>query len=169
MVERKKKIVRKKSRKWCEYMTWSYTKNPSSSSKDMVRFKIGDTICSDQLLSDEEIMSILEEQSNPILASVICAQSLGGRYSRLADTTVGKTRISYSQKAKSYLELADKLEIQYKKSYKAVPYCGGISISDKEIDENNPDLVKPKFRMDMMDNPGTIDTSDDLFGEYYGL
>jgi hypothetical protein len=126
---------------------------------------MGDTISTDQLLQDEEINAILVEAPDTTLAAAICSEAIAGKFSRLADTTVGKTSVSYSQKAKAYFDLGTKLRTQYKKSYKAVPYCGGISESDKQVDEDNTDRVKPKFEMDMMDNPGVVDTRN----EYYGL
>lgn len=140
-------------------MSWSY-QNPMTNDKDMVRFKIGDTISADQLVMDEEIMAILVDQPDTTLAAAICSEAIGGKFSRMADTTVGKSSISYSQKAKAYMDLASKLRIQYKKSFRAVPYCGGISVSDKDIDKNNTDLVKPLFERGMMDNLGIVDPRD---------
>lgn len=142
-------------------MSWSYTQNPSTSDKDMVRFKIGDTLASDQLLQDEEISSILVEQPDPTLAAAICSEAIAGRFSRLADTTVGKTSISYSQKATAYMELATKMRKQYKQSYKAVPYAGGISEADKQIDKDDTDRTQPYFERGMFDNPGIVDWRDE--------
>lgn len=136
-------------------MAWSYSGDPSSSAKDKVRFLIGDTLSIDPLLQDEEILSVILDEPNPTLAAAISARAIAAKFSREANRTVGKTSISASDKAKAYLELAKKLEDENTKSktFKAVPYAGGISLSDKAIDEDDPDRTKPFFERDMFENP----------------
>jgi hypothetical protein len=43
----------------------------------------------------------------------------------------------------------------------APAYCGGISSSDKETDEQDSDRVKPAFSVDMMNNKTPIDQTND--------
>lgn len=145
-------------------MSWNYGGDPSASDKDYVRFLIGDTIPADELLQDEEINAVLVVQPNVYLASAICCEAIAGKFSRLADTTVGKTSLSYSQKAKAYLELAKRLRIQYRLQFKAVPYAGGISKNDKKIDEDNSDRVKPFFERDLFTNKDSEEPKDDDYG-----
>jgi len=45
-------------------MSWTYTADPSSSSKDAVRYLIGDVNEADQLVQDEEIYFNLAEVNN---------------------------------------------------------------------------------------------------------
>lgn len=141
-------------------MSWSYSGNPASNTKDMVRFLIGDTITADQLLQDEEITAVLAGEPDVTKSAAICAESISAKYSRLADVAVGKTRISYSQKSEAYSRLSDKLtsEVASSKSLKAVPYAGGISVTDKDAQQLDSDRVDPMFERDMFDYPGTEPT-----------
>lgn len=45
-------------------MTWSYSGNPATTPKDLYRFKIGDTISTDPVLTDEEITYVLTETTD---------------------------------------------------------------------------------------------------------
>lgn len=140
-------------------MTWSYTGNPADSDKDYVRFLIGDTISADELLQDEEIIAVLGVESNVTLAAAIAAESIAAKFSREADTTMGKTRLAHQQKAEAYLELAKRLRKQSKitAAFNAIPYAGGISQGDKELVEQNTDRVEPIFEKDQFKNPLAVD------------
>lgn len=140
-------------------MAWTYSGDPASSEKDYVRFLVGDTDTNDQLVQDEEIEAVLADEGNVSLAAAIIAEAIAGKYSRLADISVGKTSISYSQRAASYLALATRLRKQSKQKaiFRVRPYAGGISRSDKENVENNDDRVKPIFEKDLFKNPYTTD------------
>lgn len=135
-------------------MTWSYSGDPSSSDMDNVRFLIGDTITADQLLQNEEILSVLAGQPNPILAAAIAARAIAAKFSRLTNVRVGKTQIWANEKAEAYLALAKKLEDEDAKAakFRTIPYAGGISISDKQIDEDDPDREIPFFERDLFEN-----------------
>lgn len=138
-------------------MAWSYSGDPASSSKDKVRFLIGDTISADELLQDEEINAVIADQPNTTLAAAISAEAIAAKFSREATRTVGKTSISASEKAKAYLELARKLRLQSKteKAFKARPYAGGISENDKKIDEQDTDRADPFFERNLFENPSS--------------
>jgi len=45
-------------------MTWTYSGNPANSSSDAVRFLIGDTDTTDQLISNEEIAYLVTVHGN---------------------------------------------------------------------------------------------------------
>ncbi|MBW2672586.1 MAG: hypothetical protein JRD89_04105 [Deltaproteobacteria bacterium] len=90
-------------------MTWSYD-STLPTDKDKVRFHIGDTDQSDQLLQDEEISYLLGETTNVLLAASRAAKAIAARFSRQADKAVGDLRISLSQKAQAYMSLAADLE-----------------------------------------------------------
>ena len=53
-------------------MTWNYSGDPSLSSRDAVRFLIGDTDPNDPLVTDEEIAYALGRFTEPELAGAIC-------------------------------------------------------------------------------------------------
>jgi hypothetical protein len=134
-------------------MSWSYSGDPSLSSRDKVRFLIGDTDDTDEQLQDEEIDAMLADNSSePYAAAIACAYVLAAKYSRRADRSVGDLSISYNQIGDSYRKLATQLKSQAATSSAGFkPYAGGISISDKEVDEENDDLKRPNFKLGMHD------------------
>lgn len=131
-------------------MPWTYSGDPSTSEKDALRFLIGDTDPDDPLLSDSEVEFLINRMRDVDLAAAEAAYSLAGRYSRMADKSVGDLSISLSQKAAAFLELADKL--RRKAQVLAVPFAGGISLKQKATIEADSDRVPPAFSRDMFKN-----------------
>ena len=134
-------------------MAWSYSGDPDSSALDGIRFLIGDTDTNDQLLSNEEI-SWMNSQvtgsttSTDSLYTVAyrCLITIASKFSRLADQAVGDMGVSRSQKAKGARDQAKELKrLAESEGGTPTPYAGGITVSDKEIDIDNSDLVKPSF------------------------
>lgn len=130
-------------------MTWTYSQNPSTSQKDEVRFLIGDTVSADPLLQDEEINYQLSKTSNVKLAAYICALAISAQFSRLSDKSVGKVNFSLSQKAMQYQRLAEKLQADA--SALAVPFAGGLQVTEKKQSLSDRDSVQPVFRRGLMD------------------
>lgn len=137
-----------------EKMTWSYSGDPSTSDKDMVRLLIGDVDEDDQLLSDEEIEAVLAVYTNIHLASSVLAESISGMFSRLADKSIGDYSISLSQMSEQYRLLADRLRryMSISASIKAQPFAGGISRQQKTEAVQNEDRVTPSFKRGMNEN-----------------
>ena len=135
-------------------MSWSYSGDPSTSDKDAVRYLIGDTDEDNPLVNDEEIEYILSIEGNVIRAGAMVAESIAGKFSRRADRTIGDYSEKFSQIHQQYLSLAEKLRRQakFKSSFKAIPFAGGISKSDKKTTEGDTDREKPAFKKGMMDN-----------------
>ena len=147
-------------------MTWSYSGDPSASSLDEVRFLVGDTDSTEQLVQNEEIAYAINAEITIGLAAVRVLRALAGKYARKADKAVGDLRISYSQLQKSFMDLADKLEENELSPVvgtvlKPSPYAGGISVSDKESVEDNTDRTEPSFKRGMNDNPPDWPEEDD--------
>lgn len=144
-------------------MAWTYSGNPSASGLDKVRFLIQDTDSADQQLSDAEIKSMLTDASqNAYIAAIKCCQALVSKYTRRADKSVGDLSISFSQISKGYASLISTLREQASTSGSLAPaYAGGISRSDKLIDETDTDLVKPSFRKGMNDYQGQFTSVSD--------
>lgn len=95
-------------------MAWTYSGNPSSSAKDKVRFLCGDTVSTNQQISDEEITFLLTEwNSNAYLAAAFACDAISGKYSARADLSrsVGDLSIStqYGAQAKTFMERAASL------------------------------------------------------------
>lgn len=134
-------------------MTWTYSGDPSSSDRDEVRFLVGDTDTSDQLVTDEEIAYAVTEEADNLMAASRVAKAIAAKFARLVDKSVGDLKISYNQRQKAFLDLASELEKRSNESG-AAPYAGGISISDKETVVDDADRVEPAFKRGMNDNPG---------------
>lgn len=138
-------------------MSWNYSGNPASSNLDAVRFLIGDVDTTDQQLANEEINYLLAQAGNNVYkAAANGALSIASKYARLVDKSVGDLSLSYSQRKDAYEAMAARLTKQAS-SRSAVPYAGGISVSDKEIDKTDADAVQPAFVRGQFDFPGVDD------------
>ena len=132
-------------------MSWSYSGDPGASDLDEVRFLIGDTDTDDQQLSDEEIAYLLTSTGSVTAAALGAARSLWAKYSRLVDQKTGDIDIKYSQRKDAYAALIRQLQL----GMLPVPYAGGISEDDKQVDEADSDVVQPAFTRGMMEYDGT--------------
>ena len=134
-------------------MAWTYSGDPATNARDAIRFLIGDTDTNDQLINDEEIAWINNQLtgSDTALTALYNAAyrgcvTIASKFSRLADQSVGDLKVSMSQKAKAYREQAAYLlEMAGREGSVPTPYAGGITITDKEIDLDNTDLVRAGF------------------------
>lgn len=135
-------------------MTWSYSGNPASSTKDAVRFLIGDTDTNDQQVSDEEIAYLLGLTSDdPNAAAVRAARALASKYAKYPSAkTVGDLSITYGERAKVFTDLAASLAEQAVLT--APPYLGGILVAEKEGRAADTSLEQPAFKRGAMDNVG---------------
>lgn len=141
-------------------MTWTYAGNPAASNTAAVRFEIGDTDSNDQLITDEEIAYLLTQNGTVSLAAVAACEAIAAKFSRMVDKAVGDLRLSASQKSEQYLKLAQTLK--RKGALKnAMPYSGGISIADKQANENDTDRVPPPFTTTQFDVPGIYNGKSD--------
>lgn len=133
-------------------MPWSYSGNPASSALDQVRFLVGDTDTTDQLLLDAEITSLITEYPNPYLAGAACCEQLAAKFSREVNKSIGHLSVSAGERAKAYLVLAKTLR-KRSRAKGLVPYIGGRSQSDKIADAQDADAVQPNFRIGQDDLP----------------
>src|SRR5262245_41086749 len=84
-------------------MTWSYNPGPTASNRDRVRFLVGDTDVFDQLVTDEEVDLALNMSSLLNIAAAIICESLGTKFARMVDETVGPLSRSLGQRSDKYL------------------------------------------------------------------
>lgn len=135
-------------------MAFTYTDDPENVARDAVRLLVGDTDSSDPLLSDAEVAFYLSENgSNNYRAGSEACKAIAAKLARLPDLKTGRVTISNSDRAKAFLDLADKLA---RKALSFVaPYAGGISKADKETQEENTDRVEPFFTRTSFVQPGT--------------
>lgn len=140
-------------------MTWTYT-SPMTDEKDVVRYLVGDTDANDQLTSDEEIIYQLSVHPTPEQAAIAVADQLATLFARYVTVRTQDTMIDWNARAVQYRTIAADLRKRLARAG-AIPYAGGISISDKEAVEADGDRVKPGFTRDLHDFHGTGLTQDD--------
>lgn len=136
-------------------MTFTYD-TTISTDLAKVRLLIGDNDSAVPLLQDEEIQYFLTSAGSVYGGAVMACRAIAGRFSRLADTTTETVSVSYSQKAKQYFTLAEKIEKQG--SNLTAGSGGGISatgISLAAIDSAERDTDRPasQFKNGMFSNP----------------
>lgn len=97
-------------------MTWSYSGDPSTSTLDMIRFKLGDVRADDPKISNEEIQAIITLEGED-KAVVTCAKFLMMKYAGDIDYSIGKESVKASDLYKHYKELYEKLSSDYKAAH----------------------------------------------------
>ena len=141
-------------------MTWTYGGDPSANAKDAIRFLIGDTDTTDQLLSNEEILWVNTEASGTSTgvnalydAAYRCCLTIASKLARLADKQIGDLNVKFSQKAQGYLTQAAHFNsLAMSQNFTPIPYAGGITDSDKESDQDNSDLFRGWFSSGQFQN-----------------
>lgn len=119
-------------------MAWSYSGDPSTSSKDMVRFKIGDIREDDQRMQDEEINAILFVREDNINYTIVdCFKFLMVKYSSDIDYKIGPESVSSSQLYERYRQLY---------------HDAKGDLRNGNIVPQAPSKVVPVFDKGMMDN-----------------
>ena len=158
-------------------MAWTYGGDPSANARDAIRFLIGDTDTTDQLLSDEEIAWVNSEASGTSTgttalydAAYRCCLTIASKLAREADKQIGDLSVSMSQRAKAYREQASSLkELSGREGGVPIPYAGGITISDKDIDEENSDIFRTWFSSGQFENVRDGGRSQTIRGvQYFG-
>jgi len=134
-------------------MTWTYSGNPSASTLDQVRYLCQDTDSTEQLLQDAEVTFEIAQNPNPYLAAAACAERLSLKFGRDVTFRVGDTQVNYGERAREYRLLATQLRQRYALR-SAMPYAGGLSISEKQTILADTDRVEPAFhRQEPDDTP----------------
>lgn len=134
-------------------MTWTYNLTQLATSSLMqVRYLIGDTVAAQPQVQDEEITFALSQRPSIYGAAAMVCRSLSSRLSREADTVDKDLRTTLSARATAYARRAAEYENKAISRGGALPYAGGISISDKVQNELNTDRVQPQFAIEMDDN-----------------
>lgn len=113
--------------------TWSYSGNPASSPRDMVRFLIADIDQGDQQLSNAEIDAILAVEPRPHFAAATCARTLSINYALHRR----------AEKAQYYGALAASLELHKEIhagtwSYSGDPHTSNLDMVRFLIGDVNP-------------------------------
>lgn len=135
-------------------MTWTYS--PAlGTARDRIRFKVGDTDTTDQLVSDEEIAGVLSAQANESLAAAQLAEGIAGRFSRKVGFSNGALSMQAQQQATAYLELAARLRSQASQDavHQVGIIVGGRTIAGRIALATDPSVVQPSFALGQDDSP----------------
>lgn len=147
-------------------MTWTYTPD-FTGSRDQVRYLVGDTDTTDQLTSDEEIAYAVTQKGGVYPAALFVAGRIIAKLARRVSSSVGPVSVSLSDQIRHYNEVVIP-EIKQGMASGALPFAGGISVSDKQAQEVDTDRVPPFFTRRTGDMPGvaTVPTfTPDWWGE----
>lgn len=152
-------------------MTWTYAAAPDTTTaagkRDAIRILIGDTDTTDQLLSDEAISFFIGQEPGVYHAGAQAASAIAATFARQADKAVGDLRLSASQQAIAYRELAKDLKRRAVST--AGIWSGGISIADKQAREDDTDRAFPFFSRRLHAVPGVdpsvANTGDQAYRE----
>lgn len=133
---------------------WSYSGDPSSSQRDAVRFKLGDIVAGDSLLTDAEVDFCVSSEGSTNEAAIAAAKAVVAKYSRLVSTTDDKQSREYQQRVEHFQGLVKELAANRTKRVTGI-FAGGISKATKATAEADTDRVQPAFTSNMHDNPRT--------------
>ena len=93
-------------------MSFSYSGDPESSGLDFVRSEIGDTVESDALLQDEEILSAIKRQPNLYMAAAKCADKITALFARDVNVKGDDMAADAGERYLHYKELAASLRVE---------------------------------------------------------
>lgn len=133
-------------------MTWTYLGDPSLSSLEALRFEIQDTNSGQQLMQDEELLFLLGEQGEDVKSAAI--RALGIIISRLSlqgRVVLGRFEYDPSRMINTLNQTLTDL-LQSGTSSSGLVYAGGISQAERVLDENDSDLIQPRFTRGIHDN-----------------
>ena len=139
-------------------MTWTYT--APTTDRDKVRFLVGDTDTTDQLVTDEEIAYVLTTRTNLHLAAADVCEAIAAKSSRKADTSNGTLSVSASQRAAAYATRAQELRARANALGAPAFFAGGQTVSGKDDLSADGDAVQPAFRVGQDDFPGAAADGD---------
>jgi len=140
-------------------MAWTYSGNPADSTKDAVRFLVGDTDTTDQLISDGEIAYLATVHGAVNRVASEAARAIAAKFARLMNRSIGGLSADFASKYRQYLELAD--NILAKDELKPVSlYISGFNRADKDAVEIETDRESTFGRKGQHDNLRYAPASD---------
>ena len=121
-------------------MAWTYSGDPSTSARDMVRFLIADTDNTDPQMTDAELDTLLTLHGAAEDTAYVCVKYLMTKYARECDYTIGPESVKASQRYKQYKQLYAELKF------------------DRSIKHTTPQTANstPIFTIGMMDDVGGL-------------
>lgn len=143
-------MLKVKTRMVPREMEWTYSGNPRNSTRDAIRFELGDTDRNAPLLSDPEIEYALEIEKDLNGAIARCCEALVAKFTREADYTLGPKQVAASQRAEAFRKLAKEFRSKSNVGF----YVGGVSQSEGKSDAKDSDFKPPIFNKGFMKNRG---------------
>lgn len=138
---------------------FTYGGDPSKSSRDAVRFLIGDTIEKFAMFKDKEIDWQIGQTPDSRIAGAELLEVKARQLARIGDTRVGDVSRSFSKVAEQMLKVAKDLRKDALK--RALPFFGGLSKSGKLTLAQDEDAVQPAFSLGMTDDPNAVQLNRD--------
>lgn len=143
-------------------MTFSYSGNPASSTRDLVRFLIQDTASTTAVFQNEELDYLVTTWTNGYAAAVAAAEVAALKFSREADysKSVGDLSLSesFGGRSKDFRATADRLRRTRYDISPPTPYADDdamVQTQNKDVETYYSDFYTGQF-----DNPSTSDTID---------
>jgi len=136
----------------------TYGEDPENDDRDAVRLECGDTNSAEWLLLDAEIDYCIAKEANVTSAAARACDLIAAGLSREVTTRAGaggEFQVRMEQAAASYRQKA--VDLRARAVLYATPYCGGISISDKNAEKERTDRVEPAFSRDQFKNVSTTE------------
>lgn len=146
--------------------SFTYSGDPAKSSRDAVRFIIGDVFKARPMFADGEIDFQLTQIPNTKLAGAELLDIKARQFARMADIRVGEVSKSFSQVAKQMKACAKQLRDDAVRLVK--PFFGGLTVSGKRQLNLDTDAVQPSFPIGITDNPFAVQLNRD-FDKLIGL
>lgn len=143
-------------------MTFSY--NPElTTSKDRVRFRLGDTdssVAAQQRLEDEEIVATVAAESFPE-AMARCAEALAAKFFRFATSKqAASLKVTYESRVKNLLDLADRIRRGSEATALAEIVLTGTTQTELDESAADTDLLQAAFSRGQFDNPVAVESED---------
>jgi hypothetical protein len=140
-------------------MAFTYSTDPSTSTRNEVRFLINDVDSTDVLFSDAELDYLIAEWVDVYETCRAACETLASRFNRLADSTsksVGDISVSesYSAKSQQYQDLADNFLKRRMRKTPPRPFANAESLkstNDRIVDDYNTDAYTG-----IHDNPNNV-------------
>lgn len=141
-------------------MTFTYSPDLTSS-KDKVRFRIGDTdssVAEQQRLEDEEIEATVAAESSFAEAMAKCAEALAAKFFRSATTKAAASlKVTYEKRVDYLLDLAERLRNGTESAAAVELIITGTTKTELEESAADTDLVQAAFRKGQFDNPDAVE------------
>lgn len=134
----------------------TYGNDPENDDGDAVRLECGDTTGVEWLLTDAEIDYCIAREANVTSAAARACDLIAAEFSREVTMRAGaggEFQIRAEQAAIGYRQKA--VDLRARAVLYTTPYAGGISISDKNAEEERTDRVEPAFSRDQFKNVST--------------